>query len=183
MLRLIIGDEMFNDDTQEFIIADPVVVDLEHSLLSLSKWESKYQRPFLSSNPNDKKNKEEIYDYIKFMLVTPNVDPDVLDRCSQENLDAINRYINSSQSATTFGTLPERQGLGEVVTSELIYFWLSNFHIPFEVERWHLNRLFALVRIANNKNAPKGKKISPSELAARNKELNDKRRAELGTRG
>ena len=182
MLRIIIeGTEGYNEETNEFIPpSDNVVLDLEHSLLSVSKWESKYEKPFLVPG---RKTAIEIYDYIKAMIVTPDVDPDVLDRCSQSTLNEIQTYIDSNQSATTFGSMPERRGQGEIITSELIYFWMTNFNIPFETERWHLNRLFSLIRIANIKNSKPGKKMSRNELAQRNRDLNAERKAKLGTSG
>lgn len=179
MLRVVIGEEGFNEETQTFVLVDPITVDLEHSLISLSKWESKHQKPFLSS---EDKTRDEIYGYVKEMLVTQEVDPDVLMRCSPENLDAIQSYIDSPQSATTFGSMPERRGPGEVITSELIYYWMVAFNIPFECQNWHLNRLFALIRICNIKNA-KPQKMSRHETAMRNRELNAKRREQLGTLG
>lgn len=180
MLRITIeGDETWNEETEEFGTVTSVVLDLEHSLLSLSKWESEYQTPFLSVGP---KTRDEMFGYIKAMVLTPDVDPDVLKYCSQATIDSIQEYINSSQSATTFGELPERRGPGEVITSELIYYWLVTFNISFEVERWHLNRLFSLIRICNIKNS-KTKKTPKHEIAQRYRETNAKRRAELGTRG
>lgn len=180
MLRLIIeGDENFNEETNEFDLVGSVVLDLEHSLLSVSKWESQYQKPFLSSV---EKTSEEIFGYLKAMVITPDTDLDVLYKCSQNNIDKIQKYIDSSQSATTFGTMPERRGPGEVITSELIYYWMIAFNIPFTCERWHLNRLFALIRICNIKNS-KPKKMSRNELAQRNRDLNAQRRAALGTSG
>ena len=180
MLTIIIeGDELFNDETQTFESIGDIVVDLEHSLLSLSKWESIHKKPFLGPG---EKTPEEIFDYLKAMVVTPNLDPDVLHHCSQRNLNRIKEYINSSESATTFGSMPERRGPGEIITSELIYYWMVAFNIPFECERWHLNRLFALVKICNIKNS-KPKKMSRHEMAQRNRELNAKRKAELGTTG
>ncbi len=180
MLRIIIeGDESFNNETQTFETINDVVIDLEHSLISLSKWESKNQKPFLSSGV---KTAEEIFDYLKAMVVTPNVDLDALYRCSQENIDKIQAYIDSSQSATTFGIMPERRGPGEVITSELIYYWIVSFNIPFDCQYWHLNRLFSLIRICNIKNS-KSKNMPRNELAQRNRDLNAKRKAELGTTG
>jgi hypothetical protein len=180
MLRIVIeGEEHYNEETETFETVGDVVVELEHSLLSLSKWESEYQKPFLSAGD---KTSEEILGYLKAMVVTPNVDPDVLHHCSQQVMDQIQKYIDSSQSATTFGMMPERRGPGEVITSELIYYWLVAFNIPFEVEVWHLNRLFSLIRICNVKNS-KQKKVSRRELAERNAAINAKRRAELGTSG
>lgn len=180
MLRIIIeGDEVYNEETNTFETFNDVAIDLEHSLLSLSKWESKYQKPFLSVG---EKTPEEIFGYLKAMVVTPNVDLDVLYRCSQKDIDKIQEYIDSSQSATTFGMMPERRGPGEVITSELIYYWIVSFNIPFDCENWHLNRLFSLIRICNIKNS-KPKKMSRNEMATRNQALNAKRRAELNTTG
>lgn len=180
MLRIIIvGNENFNEETSEFESTNDVVLDLEHSLISLSKWESEYQKPFLSAG---EKTSEEIFGYLKAMVITPGGDLDALYRCSQQTLDEIQKYIDSSQSATTFGTMPERRGPSEVITSELIYYWMVSFNIPFECERWHLNRLFALVRICNIKNS-KPKKVSRNELAQQRAALNAQRKAQLGTTG
>lgn len=180
MLKLIIdADERFNDETQTFETFNEVIIEFEHSLVSLSKWESKYEKPFLSSG---EKTSEELLEYIKAMVITSELDLDVLNRLSQKNIDSIQEYIDSKQSATTFGSMPERRGPGEVITSELIYYWIVSFNIPFECQTWHLNRLFALIRILNIKNS-KPKKLSRNELAQRNRDLNAQRRAELGTKG
>jgi hypothetical protein len=180
MLKLIIeGDESFNEETSTFETFDSVVIELEHSLISLSKWESKYQKPFLSST---EKTTEEIFGYLQAMIITPDMDPDIMYRCSQNDITKIQQYIDSSESATTFGTMPERRGPGEVITSELIYYWLVAFNIPFECQYWHLNRLFSLIRICNIKNS-KPTKMSRHEIAQRNQELNARRRAELNTPG
>jgi hypothetical protein len=180
MLRIIIeGEELFDEESETFTTTTTTVVDLEHSLVSLSKWESKHEKPFLSKT---EKSNEELFDYIKAMIVDDSIDPEVLNRCSPKNLEEIQEYINSSQSATTFGKMPERKGLGETITSELVYYWMVAYTIPFECERWHLNRLFSLIRICNVKNSPQ-KKVSRQELAQRNRELNAQRRAQLGTKG
>lgn len=172
------GQEFFNEETQEFESHGDIVLNLEHSLISLSKWESEFEKPFLGDS---KKSAEEIYGYIKAMIINEHPD-DILLKLSDKNIQQINSYIESKRSATTFGSMPERRGKGETVTSELIYFWMVTFNIPFECETWHLNRLFALIRICNLKNAPQ-KKMSKNEIAMRNRELNAKRKAELQTRG
>lgn len=180
MLKLIIpGTEYFNDETEEFETVGDVELVLEHSLISLSKWESKYQKPFLSRTP---KTPEEIYYYLEAMIISKNSPGGILNRLSQEHIIRINEYIESPESATTFGSMPTRGGQGEVITAELIYYWMVAFNIPFECESWHLNRLFALIRICNIKNSPV-KKMSATELAARNRELNAARRAQYNTRG
>ena len=180
MLKLIVpGDELFNETTETFETVGDVELELEHSLVSLSKWESKFKKPFLSS---DKKTPEEILAYIETMIISPIYPSDVFARFSQENIQQINDYIESSESATTFGSMPERKGPGEIITSELIYYWMVAFTIPFECEYWHLNRLFALIRICNIKNSPP-KKMSRHEIASRNRELNAIRRAQYNTSG
>jgi hypothetical protein len=180
MLRLNIeGEEFFDEQTNTFETVIDMVIEFEHSLISLSKWESEYQTPFLASG---KKTPEEIFGYLKAMIISPDTDPDVLYRLPKGAIDKIQEYIDSSQSATTFGMMPERRGLGEVITSELIYYWMVAFNIPFECQYWHLNRLFSLIRICNIKNS-KPEKMSRHELASRNAALNAKRRAELNTKG
>ena len=180
MLKLnVVGDEYYNEETQEFVTHGDFVLELEHSLVSLSKWESIYNRPFLSTGG---KTAEEIMSYISCMILSPVYPEDAVARLSNTNLDTINDYIESKQTATTFGEMPDRKGRGETITAELIYYWMVAFTIPFECETWHLNRLFALIRICNIKNAP-AKKLSRSEVARRNRDLNEKRRAELGTNG
>jgi hypothetical protein len=181
MLKLIIpGEEFFNEETEEFILAqDDVEIELEHSLLSLSKWESKYQKPFLSG---EQKTPEETLYYVEAMILTPNLPKEAIFRLTNEHLEAVNAYIDSPESATTFGQMPEVKSKGEKITSELIYYWMVAFTIPFECERWHLNRLFSLIRICNIKNS-KPKKIPRGELARRNAELNAQRRAMLNSTG
>jgi hypothetical protein len=179
MLTIIVsGNEFFNEETEEFESHGDIVLNLEHSLISLSKWESEFEKPFLGDS---KKTPEEIYGYIKAMILNEYPD-DIFSKLSDKNIQQINSYIESKRSATTFGTMPEKRGRGEIVTSELIYFWLITFNIPFECETWHLNRLFALIRICNLKNA-NPKKMSKNEIAMRNRELNAKRKAELKTSG
>lgn len=181
MLKLIIpgNDEYYDESTETFYTVGDVELELEHSLVSLSKWESKHKKPFLSSS---EKTLEETYDYIQAMIISPIYPHDILLRLTKENIAKINEYIESSESATTFGAMPERKGVGEVITSELIYYWMVAFTIPFECETWHLNRLFALIRVCNIKNS-KPKKMSRSEIARRNRELNEIRRAQLNTSG
>lgn len=181
MLRIVIkGEEFYDEKENRFYYPESVTLDLEHSLLSLSKWESKHQKPFLTT---EKKSKEEVFSYLQAMVVTPDADLDVLYRLSQESINEIQAYIDSSQSATTFGEMPERRGPSEVITSELIYYWLSALNLPFiPTQEWHLNRLLSLVRIANVKNA-KPRKMSKNELAQRYNDLNNQRRAQYGTKG
>lgn len=179
MLKIVLSTEYFDDEKQEFEERDVFVLELEHSLLSLSKWESRYKKPFLSSG---EKTDEELSYYIEAMIVSPDYPSDFRKRLSNRNVAQINEYIESTESATNFGEMPKMKGRGETITSELIYYWLVAFQIPFEVEYWHLNRLFSLIRICNIKNS-KPRKLSKAELSKQYHEINEKRKAELGTRG
>ena len=182
MLTVIVsGTEIYNEETEEFGSFDDFTLELEHSLISLSKWESKFQKPFLAK---ENKTAEETLWYVKAMILNPMYPTDLFQRLTQENLDEINAYIESSQSATTFGTMPDSKGRGspETITSELIYYWMIAFNIPFETQYWHLNRLFSLIRICNTKQS-KPRKMSKAEVAQRNRDLNAQRRAQLGTSG
>lgn len=180
MLKLtVVGQELFNEETSEFIIGSDFVLELEHSLVSLSKWESKFQKPFLTK---DHKSPEEVLAYLEFMILNEDYPENLMLSLTREHFTAVQEYIDSAESATTFGQLPEKRGKGETITSELIYYWLVAFNIPFEVERWHLNRLFALVRICNIKNQ-KPEKRKKGDAARQYRELNEKRRAQYGTTG
>lgn len=180
MLKIRIpGVEFYDDVNEEFITSDEVVLELEHSLVSLSKWESVFEKPFLK---DEEKTTEEVLAYIAAMVLTPEFPPDVLSRLTEANFQEIKDYIDAKRSATWFSDDPHAPRQRQVVTSELIYSWLISYQIPFEVQHWHLNRLLTLIKICNHQNQPP-KKMSKAEIAARNRELNAKRLAEMGTRG
>jgi len=180
MLKLFIKQEEFWDERNgKFITYPDTKLELEHSLASLSKWESKHQKPFLVIT---EKTDTEWLDYIEAMIITPNYDPNDVSRLKDSDFEEIYKYVDSKQSATTFGKLPEHKGPSEIITSELIYYWMVAFNIPFECENWHLNRLFALIRVCNIKNQ-KPKKRSLKEMAEERTAINNARREKLGTRG
>ena len=175
----VVLQESFDGETSRFVSGKTYRLELEHSLVSLSKWESIHQKPFLG---DDARTAEEVFSYIECMLLSPEIPPGVLSNLTQQNFDDINAYVQSMQTATTFGKTPKATGPGETITSELIYYWMVAFKIPWEAQYWHLNRLFALIRVCNIKNQPP-KKMSRQEQARQYRELNEKRRAQLGTRG
>lgn len=176
------GKRSYNQKTREFIYAKDTILSLEHSLVSISKWEGKWHKPFISK---DEKTPEETIDYIKCMTITQNVDPAVYSNLTKENIDAINAYIENPMTATWFNEQkssgPSRRN-SETITSELIYYWMVALQIPFECQRWHLNRLLVLIRICNIKNQP-SKKVSKQDTLRRNAELNAARRKKLNTKG
>lgn len=178
MLNIVVPDqEFFNEETQEFFTLKGQTLQLEHSLVSLSKWESKWNKPFLSKN---EKTLKETIDYIRCMTITQNVKPYIYDMLTNENILDINKYIDSPMTATTFNVqnTPSR----EIVTSEIIYYWMISLNIPLECQKWHLNRLLTLIRVCNLKNAP-SKKMSKKEIMSRNAALNAARRKKLNTKG
>lgn len=173
------GIDLYDEANEVFTTAEGCVLELEHSLVSLSKWESIHEKPFLSS---ETKTNEEVFAYIKAMCLTPNIPPEVFHRISKENIADINAYIDAKMSATWFSEIKETKKSREVITAELIYYWMISYNIPIEFQHWHLNRLFTLIKIFNVKNSPP-KKMSSAEMAARNRELNAQRKAQMGTRG
>ena len=181
MLRITVeGGELFNPKTNEFITAETQTLQLEHSLISLSKWESKWHKPFLHS---DKTNAETL-DYIKCMTLNPNVDLNIYEFLSRDNIREIEEYIADSMTATTFPEDPNQKKNREIITSELIYYWMISYQIPVKFEKWHLNRLITLIRVCGVKNqAPSKKKTSQRDLAARYAAMNKQRRAKYNSKG
>lgn len=184
MLKITIPktEEGWNDKLNEFItLKEDITICLEHSLVSISKWESKWQKPFLSNN---KKTQEELIDYIRCMTVSQNVPNEVYYLLTDKNFKAVNEYIQSPMTATTFtdnkqNSNPHRRN--EVLTSEIIYYWMITFQIPWECQKWHLNRLMTLIKVCSIKNDPK--KMSKKETMANNRAINEARRNKFHTKG
>lgn len=173
------GKELFDDEKEEFTNEEPIVLEMEHSLVSLSKWESKWKKPFLGE---DSKTDEETLGYVIAMTVTLNIPPEVYSRLTRENLAAINDYINDKMTATWFNERSQQDKSREIITSELIYHWMSSLKIPMECEKWHLNRLFVRLKIAGIKSSPP-KKLSPTEAAMERRRINEENRKRFNSNG
>jgi len=173
--------EQFNEKTEEFIYSKEQSLQLEHSLVSISKWEAKWHKPFLDSKT---KSNEETIDYIRCMTLTQNVDQDSYNHLDSKSIKQITEYINDSMTATWFSEDKNaKKGTNrEVVTSELIYYWMIELNIPVEFQKWHLNRLITLIKVCNVKKSPP-KKMSKREIANRNRALNESRKKAENTRG
>ena len=173
-------NELFDEENNEFITIKEQQLQLEHSLVSISKWESKWHKPFLG---NKTKTDEETLDYIRCMTLTKNVDPNVYITLSSDTIEQITKYIYDSMTAAWFSEDNNKKSSSyEVITSEIIYYWMITLNIPVEFQKWHLNRLLTLVRVCNEKNAPP-KKMSRQEIMSRNKAINEARKRAGNTRG
>ena len=178
MLEIIVpGREFFDEDKNEFVTTKRTKLTLEHSLISLSKWESKWEKPFLSSD----KTVPETIDYIRCMTLTQNVDPLVYTALNKENIQEVIKYIEAPMTATRVKSSKQARN-SETVTAELIYYWMIALNIPFECQKWHLNKLLTLIEVCSIKNQPQ-KKMSRSEILRSNRELNAARRAKYKTKG
>ena len=179
------SQELWNEKTEEFVRFDGATITLEHSLVSISKWESKYHKPFITNNKNDVKNGEELKYYIKCMTITQNVDDRVYDFLTPKNYDDIRKYMDDPMTATTINEKNDKKGKQKPITSEVIYSWMIAQNIPVEFQKWHLNRLLMLIKVCSINNNPDSgkKKMSRRELMARNTALNAARRRQLNSKG
>jgi len=184
MLQIVVPkQELFDESNDTFVQIPETQLKLEHSLLSISKWESKWCKPFLKVNDDDKLTSIEFLDYIRCMTLNANsISKDVYNALTYDNLNVIKNYMNSPMTASTVrdsrSANPYKR---EVVTSELIYYWMIAYQIPFECEKWHINRLIMLIKICNAKNNPT--KMSKRDIYAQNRQLNAARRKALHTKG
>lgn len=172
--------EEYNPVTQEFISGKATTLKLEHSLISLSKWEAKHCKAFLGKQDL---TPDELVDYVRCMTHrSQEIDPSVFDHLTEENLKEIMAYIDAPMTATTFSDKQNKKMSREIITSEVIYYWMVSMQIPFECQKWHLNRLLTLIRVVGIKNQPP-KKMGKKKTAAQNRQLNAARRARTGSRG
>ena len=173
------GIEFFDESTEKFSSSEGYVLNLEHSLVSLSKWESFWEKPFLGGQ--DKTSEETLW-YVVAMSQGKIPPEEILQRLSDENMDQINAYLTAKMTATWFADRPNQRPNQEVITAELIYYWMITLNVPMECQHWHLNRLLTLIRVCNEKNQP-AKKMNKSEMIQKRRELNAQRMSKYGTRG
>lgn len=171
--------EGWDEKLEQFVPAKEYPLRLEHSLVSLSKWESRWCKPFLSKAPM---TDEETIDYIKCMTLTQNVPEYVYDHLTRSNIKEIEKYISAPMTATTVREPKNARQSREIVTAEIIYHWMISLEIPFECQKWHLNKLLMLIKVRNIKLNP-GKKMSRTETMKHNAALNAARKKQLNTRG
>lgn len=179
MLQITIAAiELYDETNNEFVSSKEQGFQIEHSLVSLSKWESKWCKPFISKA---EKTHAEFIDYVRCMTITQNVNNDVYNLLTSQHIKEINQYIELPMTATIFAS-EEKSTNREIITAEIIYYWMVAMNIPFECQKWHLNRLLTLINVCNLKNK-KPTKMSKRELIARNRSLNESRRNNLNTKG
>lgn len=186
MLTITIPEkEYFDDSTNTFFKVKKQTLTLEHSLVSISKWEAKWNKPFLSEQ---QKSMEEFIDYVKYMTLTQNVDPMVYNGLTAAHIKAIQDYIEAPMTATTFGPDRRKTGRGasfkkEIVTSELVYYWMIRYEIPVEFQKWHFNRLLTLIRVCDIKGNPDAYKMNKRSIYEQNAQLNAMRKAKMHSHG
>lgn len=181
MLELLVPkNEIFIEETNEFIQFDGGELLLEHSLISLRKWESKHHKPYLSTE----KTPEEILSYIECMTINRKVDPLIYLFLTTEMLERVSNYISDTMTATWFNDrrIGAAKSSNDIITAEIIYYWMISLHIPTEYEKWHLNQLLTLIKVVSLKNGGE-KKLTPQEAALERKRLNDERRKKYNTKG
>lgn len=180
MLTIVIpAVERFNEATGMFEYGEETTLHLEHSLVSIAKWEAKWNVPFLSKQ---EKTTEQVLHYIECMTLDEDVNREIYSNITNENVMAVSEYIDAPMTATTFNDTNKKPPSREIVTSEIIYYWMIGQNIPMECQYWHLNRLMTLIRVCDIKNNPP-KKMSKSELAQRNRALNEARKKKMNTKG
>lgn len=183
MLTIIVPEQidLWDDKKEEFFTIPEQKLQLEHSLISLSKWESNWKTPFLRNDHTY----EECIDYIRCMTINSNVNPLIYDHLPPEIISKIFEYVEDSRTATWFTDIGEQKSpfnSSSEITSELIYYWMVALQIPVEFEKWHINRLITLIRICNEKNAPP-KKMNKNQILKNYRELNAARKAKYHTKG
>lgn len=183
MLTIEVPDlELFNQQTEEFIYIKATTLKFENSLVSISKWESKWHVPFpcyqtkaIAEINEIAFTEENFIDYLRCMCITQNVDPEIFKYLPYESMMAIKNYMEDPMTATKVSHIQTTQHKERIVTNEVVYFWMTSYQIPFEAAKWHINRLLTLINVASVENAPK-KKMTSAETANKYRAINAARR-------
>lgn len=187
MLEIVIPEthqRLWDEIKEEFLYVDfkETKLQIEHSLISLKKWEQKWHKPFLATKD---KTHEEIKSYVQCMTLNHGVDPNVYDWISNSQFEEIIKYIEDKMTATWFkddALIGAQKNSREIVTAEIIYYWMIALNIPVEFQKWHLNQLLTLIKVVSIKNG-KEKKMDKKQAAMERAALNAKRRAEFNSKG
>lgn len=188
MFEIIIPEqhyEFFDEKTQEFLPTIDIKetkLQLEHSLISLKKWEQKWHKAFLK---DEEKTKEELLDYIRCMTLNHGIDQNIYNWVPADVMESVLTYIKDPMTATWFSDsslVGCQRTSRETVTAEIIYYWMISLNIPVEFQKWHLNQLLTLIKVVNIKNQ-KEKKIDKKAAARERARLNAKRRAQYNSKG
>ena len=181
MLTIVVpASEVYNELTNEFSYTNETTIRLEHSLVSISKWEAKWKIPFLGRG---EMTHEQLMDYVKYMTISQNVPEEVYRFLTKSNYDEIGEYIKDPMTATWFSDTSNKSSGREIITSERIYYWMVAYNIPFECQKWHLNRLLTLVKICSIENSKDSNKMSKSAIMRQNSALNKARRSKYKSKG
>lgn len=171
----------FDEIREEFIdVKKDTTLQLEHSLKSIAKWEAKWKKPFIGNSRTPPKSREELIDYIRCMTLTQNVDPVVYVGITNSILQAVTEYIEDPMTATWFSEDSKKKPNSEIITAEIVYYWMISLNIPLECEKWHLNRLITLIRVCSIKNQPP-KKMNPKQALSKRRALNAARNKRFGS--
>lgn len=179
MITIVIPErELFDGRSNEFVTFPEAKLVLEHNLISVSKWEMKWKKPFLT---DAQKTAEEVIDYVRCMTINEGVPDNAYNRLTRANIQEIEQYLSQPMTATTINRRGKR-GSKRVITSELIYCWMIQLGIPKEFEEWPLNRLMVLIEVCNIESQPK-QKMSKKDQASLYRSQNAARRARTGSKG
>jgi hypothetical protein len=181
MLRATVpGAELFDEEKQQFITRESITLKLEHSLASISKWESYWKKPFLGKE--EEKTTAEVNHYINCMSVDGDIPDETFSYIPNEIYSQITDYINDPMTATWFKEDKSSARNKDVLTSEVLYYYMIAQNVPIECENWHLNRLITLLRVCGEKNQPQ-KKMNKKDWIAQRRALNEARRSRFNTKG
>lgn len=180
MLELHIeSQELYDEEKEEFLMSPAANLKLEHSLVAIAKWESKYKKSFLHT---ENKTPDEMLDYIKMMTITPNVKDEVYLGLTSDQIMEIKKYMDDPMTATRFTKKAGGGGGGRIITNELIYCWMAQLRIPYSCEKWHIARLLTLINVCSLENQPP-KKMDQKSILRQNAAVNQARRAKMKSKG